>query len=273
MYPLLIADSGGTKTDWCFINSVGNKQFFTTESYHPQNWSEDFLLRIKAYWGNHADFKNATLHFFCAGCFQAEKANQLVQIFNNLGFLNVTVKSDLHAAALSLYGNNDGFCAILGTGSVFFEWKHNEVTSISGGKGHQSGDQGSGYFFGKLIYHAWLENKLSSDQKIIFEKKVNVLELKESTELFNTKKKYSELAIQLSENNQEFADWHLININSFFDDVWKTNEPLQLRIVGGYFAANSKLFKPYLAEKEVYIQEFNARPIESLVDYFMRLAE
>lgn len=273
MLPLLIADSGGTKTDWCYVDSSNSRHFFTTESYHPENWSKDFEARIQNFWLDRPDYKVAQLHFFCAGCLKEEKSNELSQIFSRIGFSNIAVKSDLHAAALSLFGNRNGFCAILGTGSVFFEWKDQNVASIAGGKGHVLGDEGSGYFFGKVLVEAYENNSLSVEQKQIFEKEIAYSEIENAKRNETTKSLYSSFAKRFSFYPNVFETYHLRNIELFFEDVWKSKEALSVSIVGGYFGANSELFIPYLAKKGIYIQNFIDRPIDSLVDYFARSIE
>lgn len=273
MIPLLIADSGGTKTDWCFVDSTNSKHFFTTESYHPENWSKDFEERIQKFWDEHLDFRVAQLYFFCAGCLKDEKANELAQLFSRIGFSNITVKSDLHAAGLALYGKSNGFCAIMGTGSVFFEWRNQNVVSIVGGKGHEIGDEGSGYFFGKLVVEAFENKTLSIEQKRIFEKEIAPNEISDAIRNKTTKNVFSSLAKRFASYSGAFDDFHLQNIELFFDDVWKSNEPLQVSIVGGYFDANSERFIPHLSKKGIHIQNFIDRPIDSLVDYFVRSGE
>ena len=273
MLPLLIADSGGTKTDWCFVDSSNSRHFFTTESYHPENWSKDFEIRIHKFWIDHPDYKVGQLHFFCAGCLKEEKSNELAQIFSRIGFSDITVKSDLHAAALSLYGQKNGFCAILGTGSVFFEWRNQNVVSIAGGKGHELGDEGSGYFFGKLLVEAYENNTLSVEQKLIFEKEVASNEIENSKRDKTTKSVYSSFAKRFSFYPSVFDKYHLLNIELFFNDVWKSKETLDVSIVGGYFDANSELFIPYLVKKGIQIHNYVNRPIESLVDYFVYSGE
>ena len=205
MLPLLIADSGGTKTDWCYIDTFGSKHFFETESYHPVHWSAEFELRIEQFWNKYPLYKDAQVHLFCAGCLWVEKSDQLSLLFNKFGFSDVTVKSDLHAAALSLYGNQNGFCAILGTGSVFFEWKNQEIKSIQGGKGYEVGDEGSGFFFGKLVFQAYKNNNLSPVQKRIFEEKVSIPEIEKSLLKKSSKTIISQISKQLSEYPSIFS--------------------------------------------------------------------
>ena len=273
MLPLLIADSGGTKTDWCYVDASGSKHFFETESYHPIHWSTEFEQRIQHFWNENSQYKDAQVHLFCAGCLRLEKSDQLTQLFNNLGFSDVVVKSDLHAAALSLYGNQNGFCAILGTGSVFFEWKNEEVNSILGGKGHEEGDEGSGFFFGKLVFQAYQENKLSPEQRRIFEEKVDIKQIETSLQEKTSKTAISQISKQLFEYSNVFSEWHLRNIELFFDEVLNSQTSLNLQVVGGYFTVNSAMFIPYLAEKHIQIQNFTSRPIDSLVDYFLGINE
>lgn len=269
MQPLLIADSGGTKTDWCFVDENKVNHFFTTESYHPTHWSSDFELRISTFWNDFPAYKIAELHFFGSGCLKTEKSDELKLIFNRIGFKNVTVKSDLHAAALALYGTKNGYCAILGTGSVFFEWYNQEVKSISGGKGHEIGDEGSGFYFGKLVYQAYKEKKLSAEQKHTFEKKVNVKAIEEMIEQKRSKTALSQIPNMLGDYLNQFAEWHQLNVDLFFNDVWKSQSPLDVKIVGGYFVSHSEILIPHLSEKQIHIQKFTDRPIDSLVDYFV----
>ena len=270
MLPFLIADSGGTKTDWCFVDSSNKKHFFSTESYHPVNWTKDFEQNVKRFWDEFPEYKKAELRFFCAGCLKQERSDELTQMFKRIGFVNVKVLSDLHGAAISLYGKTNGYCAILGTGSVFFEWKDQEVRSITGGKGHELGDEGSGFYFGKLVYEAYSNHSLSDDQTRLFEKEFEIKEFIDSLEKKNTKNVFSSIPERLAKFKKEFENIHLRNIDLFFDDVWKSNLPLNVKVVGGYFKANSDLFIPYLKRKGIHIQDFNSRPIDSLVDYFVR---
>lgn len=271
--PILIADSGGTKTDWCYIDENREKHFFSSESYHPSNWSDQFEERINLFWNKYSNYKLAKLHFFCAGCLKIEKANELVAIFKKLGFTDVSVKSDLHAAGLSLYGNTNGNVAILGTGSVYFEWNDCEVLSIKGGKGFEIGDEGSGFYFGKLLFTAYRENKLTTQQRQIFEKNVNISEIENNLNHNKFKELYSKIPDQLKSFKSEFSNFHKENARLFFESINIENKPLFVRIVGGYFAAHSEILIPYLSINNIEIVKFMKRPIDSLVDYLVGLSE
>lgn len=271
--PLLIADSGGTKTDWCYIDEKDKRHFFTTESYHPVNWTDEFVGRISEYWNQLSNYKAAELHFFCAGCLKVDKAKELESIFNKIGFLNVRVKSDLHAAGLALYGNENGNVAILGTGSVFFEWKNQDVVSIVGGKGFEIGDEGSGFYFGKLIFQAYKENNLTIEQQSILEKTINISELENALQLNKTKEVFSQIPNKLKRYITEFSNFHEENLRLFFEPIKEENSKLFVRIVGGYFSAHTAILRPYLLKKDIEVELFTNRPIDSLVDYFVHLSE
>jgi len=271
--PLLIADSGGTKTDWCYVDENSEKHFFSTESYHPANWSDEFIERIKAYWTQFPNYKSAELYFFCAGCLKLEKANELKNIFNKIGFSKINVKSDLHAAGLALYGNKDGNVAIIGTGSVFFEWKNTDVALIIGGKGFEVGDEGSGFYFGKLVFQAYQANKLTLEQRQIFEENINISELEKALIENKTKTVFSKIPAQLKQYVPEFTNWHEENIRLFFEPIQKGSTQLFIRIVGGYFTAHSSIFLPYLTSRNIEVEQFTARPIDCLVDYLADLNE
>lgn len=273
MRTLLIADSGGTKTDWCAINQLGERHFFTTESYHPNFWNDEFVSRIQTFWNDHEHFKSFDLYFYCAGCLHPSKSAELTSIFQRIGFNKVQVQSDLHAAAISLYGMQSGFCAILGTGSVFYEWNDGEVKNIKGGKGYEIGDEGSGFYFGKLIFEAYLNNKLTQQQTELVEKFTSVQRIKKATVSIDLKKQLSDFPHLLSQFKDVFRDYHIENIRLFLEDVWPNHPSINLRIVGSYFANHAALFTPYLNQNGVHIQKFTARPIDSLVDYFVVLSE
>ena len=271
--PLLIADSGGTKTDWCYVDSHQKKHFFSSESYHPSNWSEEFIEHIKKYWDQFPEYKSAELHFFCAGCLKPEKSEELTNIFQKIGFSEVTVKSDLHAAGVALYGIENGNVAILGTGSVFFKWKEFEVMDIRGGLGFEKGDEGSGFYFGKLLYQAYENSELSIEQKDIFEKHIDIESLKGALiNQYQIKKQFSQIAEILKDYKNEFKDWHQENVSLFFESIGFNKHNLQIKIVGGYFAEHSSILIPFLSGLGVEVEEFVKKPIGPLVDYMAHLS-
>jgi N-acetylglucosamine kinase-like BadF-type ATPase len=158
MQKLLLADSGGTRTDWCLITEGGQKQFFSGVSYHPAQWNEDFIKEQTQFWLANPEKTEAKLIFYGAGCMNPLVANRIKETFLSWGFLSVEVHSDVHAAGVAAFGNEHGFVAIMGTGSVFAEMNNKEIIQLRGGLGYLLGDEGSGYYFGKLLIQKYLNN-------------------------------------------------------------------------------------------------------------------
>lgn len=273
MNAILVADSGGTKTDWCFVDSSGKKEFFTTESYHPINWSESFEQSIHRYWENRNSEKSANLIFFSAGCLKNEKADELLEIMKRVGFLNVKVRSDLHAAGLASLGSKNGVVAILGTGSVMFDWENCEVENVIGGKGHEQGDEGSGFYFGKLVYQAYQANALSQGQRRIIEGTLDLDRIKNQIELGDTKYILAEIAFSLKEHHREFSRFHKTNVELFLDKHMVGNNSKEIYLVGSYVYFHASYFTEVFSKKGIIIKGIIHKPITSLVEQIVHFVE
>ncbi len=260
MKQYLIADSGGTKTDWCLINANGGKKIFTTESYHPFNWSDSFFQRIETFWERFENKDIISLYFFGAGCFQIKKCKLLNDFFLTLNFNSVSIRSDLHGAAISLYGDSNGKLAILGTGSVLFDWEGKEITNIIGGRGHITGDEGSGYYFGKLILEAYQNRKLNKKQQRIVEH-LNM----ESIDLAN-KFQVAKIAKQLKSQQDIFQDFHIDNIQSFINTHQLKDQHEKLSIVGSYGFHHKRIIRSVFEQNGIEILTFIEKPIFNLVE-------
>lgn len=265
MKEYLIADSGGTRTDWCFVDKQGIRTFFETESYHPVNWSATFLERIAKDWSSRPKMLNAEVHFFGAGCFNGDNAIATKQILKNLGFQEVFVKSDLHGAGLACLGRKNGWVAILGTGSVLFEWTGTEVGKLIGGKGHVSGDEGSAYYFGKLLLEALEHGELSEDDRTYVLNKVDWVHLKE--EINQGKEKYALSALAgLLGMESRWRKWHSKNIQLFCDSHLNEIKIEELHFVGSYAFYSYMELQQILGKRGVKCIKPIAKPIDQIVE-------
>lgn len=262
----LIADSGGTKTDWCFINEKGDHIFFETEGYHPNHWNSEFVNRLTSYWSKHFVPKSTSVTIFCAGCHKKDKAQGLKLIFNQIGFKKCKVSSDLEGAAIALYGKSPGNIAIQGTGSVYFRWTGDEVYDIRGGKGHELGDEGSGFYFGKLVYQDFISKNLTTEQLEAFKSQVDLESITYRQQNGEQKLALAEIAACLKDKPKLFQNYHYQNISAFINDVLDTSQENELAIVGGYFYANEDLLLPVYTENNVKVTRYIKKPIHHLVD-------
>lgn len=266
---ILIADSGGTSTNWYF-NTGDEDVFFETESLHPQVWVKvDWSSLKQELCAYNVILENTSLYFFGAGCYNTKNADQLKQVFVDMGFLDVEVQSDVHAAAIATLGNQQGWVAILGTGSVFVKWNGNDVEKIIGGKGHLEGDEGSGYYFGKLVAEAYLNHKLSAEQEEYLKSIVRIDDLKSS---YEEKDKYAlaRISKQLSSELDLFKAFHQQNLNLFYELHLQELNVKSLSVVGGYGYAISEILISNLNEKRITVDTICKSPIERLSAFIMK---
>lgn len=159
---ILIADSGATKTDWCFGQDIENKQIIQTQGINPFHQSKehiDKVLREELL----PQLENAAsithIYFYGAGC-TPEKSlivkEALQAIFTQA---EAQVQSDLLGAARSLCGKERGIACILGTGSNSCEYDGEKITANVSPLGYILGDEGSGAYLGKHIVSDCLKHQ------------------------------------------------------------------------------------------------------------------
>jgi len=273
MKTFLIADSGGTKTNWCFVNVKKEKRFFSTQSFHPSQWSDEFKNQFHEFWKSENVPFDTTVTFYGAGCSTISNKEQLISYFRFWGFLNVTVESDLVAAGKALYDKEKGFVAILGTGSVVFEYNNGNVSNQIGGLGYLIGDEGSGYYFG----HLFLNNLLNDNFDL--ELSENVYS-KIGTREAILKKVYgkdgklfiSSIALLLGDLNKldPIQDIHIENVQLFVLKHLISKDINSIAIVGSYGYYFQNLIFEVLSFHQIDLIDTVQYPIEELTDCLLR---
>lgn len=268
MNPIIVADSGGTSTDWCWMDQNGEKMIIKTESYHPIHWNIEFISSQTTFWEKHANVLDFDLHFYGAGCLSVDKAKEMESILKKIGFKNIHVQSDLHGAAKALFGSNDGVFGIMGTGSVFAEFKNGEIQNLKGGLGYILGDEGSAYYFGKLLLHALLNHELSDDLSnelfLLLGDKSKIL----SNVYGENSRQYIADLSKLTSNHtsEQLTMLHEKNITTFFD---KVNPQNAFSLVGSYAFFQKDLIKQISIKRGLSLIEVLQFPIERLIDHHL----
>lgn len=268
----LIADSGGTGTDWCLIGPQG-REVFTTESYHPLNWSPEFIERTTKFWSKKLDVTQTELHFFGAGCLNDRVRKEAENLLRIIGFSSVHVLSDLHGAGIASMGRRPGWCAILGTGSVVFEWDGYDIVRYIGGLGHKVGDEGSGYYFGKLLLNAWRNDQLLSRQELVLKSQVDMSEFDDNLTPENEKRMVASLSKIVSVDNELFNDFHQKNVELFLRCHFSSFRPDKLHVVGSYGFSIREVLCTELDKYGIMPGKFVKRPIAALVEQMGHLNE
>jgi glucosamine kinase len=268
---VLISESGGSKTDWALVREGEIIFQFSSESFHPKNWNTSlFNDLLYDFIEKQLDFQNTKLIFFGAGCNNLEKADELKKNFKLFGFQEVEISGDLQAACLATLNKSAGFVAILGSGSVLIEYKNQTVTNYFGGLGRELGDEGAGYYFGKLVLMDYTNNKLEPIQKSILK---SVLSIQEIASLGRNELE-DELCLDLSKrlgnNLFEFQNYHRKNIDLFYSKYVQPNvvKGTTIQLVGSYAFYHQEIIKSYFRAKGYKIGNIIARPIDKIIELF-----
>lgn len=270
---ILIADSGGSKTDWCFVDEQKEKHFFSTKSFHPSNWGNSFFEEFEEFWETKNELKESHLYFYGAGCLNESNKKVISDYFSKWGFKHVRIFSDLEGACHSMLGNKSGAVAILGTGSVFCYYDGQKIIEIKGGLGYLLGDEGAGYYFGKLLISGYLMEQFNEETMNILSKLLgNRSEILDQV-YGNTGKSYlssmSFLTKYLIETNLDVQNVHNKNIELFVNNCitscYKGVE--ELSVVGSYGYFNQEILKKILGKHTIKLTKCVQYPINFLADY------
>ena len=158
----LIADSGGTKTDWAFITDKGS-QYFKGSGLHPAYMtSGEMSASIEKTVRETPD----EIFFYGAGCHGEVPAGKVRRVLAGVfpdAVIHVT--DDLTGVARAHLQQEDGLIAALGTGSICGRYQSGEIIARSAALGYAIGDEGSGADLGraalKSFFRRELDNKTS----------------------------------------------------------------------------------------------------------------
>jgi glucosamine kinase len=160
---LLIADSGGTKTDWRVIIDKKNIISVKTPGINPYYQNSAQIL---------SDIKNnlpldvynqpvSMVFFYGAGCSNKEKQELVYSALKEV-FLNaeIIVNSDVLGAARALCNHNQGIVCVIGTGSGSCIYDGHKITASIPSLGYILGDEGSGAYLGKRLLQDYLRGDM-----------------------------------------------------------------------------------------------------------------
>ena len=170
---ILIADSGSTKTSWCFsekgkkpeqFKTGGVNPFFRTTENIINEWKEGPLANLSR--------KVDCVFFYGAGIVNEEKATVIKKALDAFfPEAKKQVHSDLLAAAHATLGNNSGIACILGTGSNSCMYNGETITAHVPPLGFILGDEGSGAVLGRQLVGDYLKKTMPAELRRRFQKK------------------------------------------------------------------------------------------------------
>ncbi len=168
---ILLADAGGSKTRWVWLNPHKEEvvREFLSEGINPSFTTAEQIDKILTEAGEAGPAPEA-IHYYGAGI-HSPKSKELMRssIEKQWKVPPVTLDSDIVGAAKSVAGNRPGIVCILGTGSNAVYWDGLKVVKQATSLGFTLGDEGSGGWLGKQLLRNWFYGLFPDELKPAFE--------------------------------------------------------------------------------------------------------
>jgi glucosamine kinase len=167
---ILIADSGGSKTDWRLIYKDGQISQASAPGFNPYYQPvEDLKKSVKEIIVPKIKDSVSKIFFYGAGV--SSQKNQMTIRSAFLEFFpeaQIEIGWDLLAAARALCGHEPGIACIMGTGSNSCLYDGENIVDNVANLGWILADEGSGAYMGKILLVDYLRNKMPSDLATAF---------------------------------------------------------------------------------------------------------
>jgi len=276
--PILIADSGATKCEWCLVGPGKRTTVVFTQGISPYFLNTPQIESI---------IRNELLptlkkpritdvYYYGTGC--SNPANvKLIKAAIEHVFTEATVQvtHDLMAAARALCGRNKGIACILGTGSNSCYYDGKKIVQNSPGLGYVLGDEGSGAFLGKKVLQYYLYNTFDDELKYKFDIKYHssATDILENVYRMPLPNRYlAGFALFLSENRGHYMVENIIEdgLNDFFfthlckyGESWK----YPIHFTGGVAYAFKDVLTELSRSYELELGRILQNPMEGLIEF------
>ena len=275
---ILIADSGGTKVDWCLIDGAKVVRRVKSPGMNAMMLSrEEMAEMIKKEVAPHIPeaAEVTKIYFYGAGCLGPtidKVAEALVESFPNA---KPEVNSDLLAAARSLCGDRPGIACIMGTGSNTCFYDGEKIVKNVPALGYILGDEGSGAVLGRLLISDVFKNQLPEELAEKFKKQYNLdiptVVQKVYREPF-ANKFLASVTPFLLENIEEPAIHRLVlnSFKSFFTRnimQYADYRNLRVNVTGSIAWYYRDVLREAAEAVDCTLGEITAAPMEGLIEY------
>ncbi|HIZ87866.1 MAG TPA: ATPase [Candidatus Coprenecus pullistercoris] len=161
---IVVADSGSTSIDWRILEDDAPVRRVVSAGVNPVYQSVDEMERVFGDVLRQCAGAKGRLYFYGAGVVSERVTGAVREALSNVlpGF-EVSVGSDLLAAAVASLGCRDGVAAILGTGSNSGLYLGGRIVRNIPAGGFILGDEGSGAWLGKRLLSDYIKGMLPED--------------------------------------------------------------------------------------------------------------
>lgn len=279
-HPILIADSGATKTDWRLIHSSQDIRSFQTNGFNPFFIDSDHIeTEVEKELLPFIDSNGIKeLIFYGAGCSTADKCmiveDALKPLFPNA---DIEIENDLLGAARALCGHHQGIACILGTGSNSCCYDGKKITENIPSLGFMLGDEGSAAHIGKQILIEVLSKIAPVEICELFEKKYGYDRVTIITHIYQKPfpNKFLASFSRFASENISIPYFRDL-VKKCFQDFFKTQllryscaHEVPVSFTGSVSCVFSSLLKEVAAEHNITIAHLEQSPIDGLVAYHL----
>lgn len=279
---ILIADSGATKTEWCFttgndvkiVHTEGLNPYYHTTASIKSVIEKDLFPRLDG----HVD----ELFFYGAGC-DSEEKNKIVRKALTESFSNMELHlyHDLLGAARACFFNEPGIACILGTGSNSCLYDGTDIIEHIPSLAFILGDEGSAGYFGKKLINKYFRYEIPDDLKEDLEQNYNMSLDYISQGLYDGSQK-SRFIASYGSFLGKHADHPFIRemlyegFNNFISRIvlkYTNATDYEVRFIGSVAFAHREMIKKILRKYDLKPGAFIRNPMERLVKFHTRKAD
>lgn len=277
---ILIADAGGTKTDWCCVCRDGSNQVrFKTPGFNPNYLSGDEIRKdiIEGLPQNVSLTDIEEVYYYGSGVTELLRGSvqsSLSSIFT--AATTVYADSDLLGCARAVLGHGPGFVGILGTGMNSCIYDGENIAFRIPSFGFIMGDEGSGAYIGKKFIVDYLRGKMpeevSAQAAVLIDKDYAGV-----VEQVYRQPKPNQYCAQFTqwvcENRHKYAYCHdllLSSFGDFFDNVVKLYPDYQkysFNCAGSVAYHNSDVLEEAAALAGMTLGKIIKAPLDGLIAY------
>jgi len=279
---MLVADSGGTKTDWRLLGE--RPRSLQTRGLNPNLAGPETLREVLCDevlpWLEGS--RPESVFFFGAGLaadhHRRRTHDLLAAHFPHAETLRVD--TDLMAAAHACLGDRAGTAGIVGTGSVAFHFDGTRITARKGGHGYLLGDEGGGPSIGRAFLRIMADGVLPAEITAAYRAFSGLDPGAVAAELYSFPDPHHFLAAQVpflaeyrdrAEIRAILAEPLEIFVSRDLAPLCEPGEPVVL--MGGIADNFSEIITSIGAEHGTPISILEARPIDALTEYLMTTTE
>ena len=294
---ILIADSGGSKTDWALISLPTDTSkcvlIVRTQGLNPFHQSKDVILHtleqelipalIKATEQNNNSLRKTDIaklvtqiYFYGAGC--TKNLSPIVSEALGMAFPSASVKveSDLLGAAHAVCGHEAGIACILGTGANSCQYDGEQIVANIPPLGYILGDEGSGAVLGKLLLNGIFKGDLPTEIRNLYSEWSGLSYPEIIDKVYRqplANRFLAGISRFIKDNLQHTELEALVEYN--FDNFFKKNifkyksSPIRtISAVGGIAAAFELQLRASANRFDYQVGKVIASPIEGLIEYY-----